>query len=276
MTLIQYPLAINGTNTRVLESGEGPAVLFIHGLSTRADRWRDAIEECAQRGFRAIAFDLPGHGLADKAADFDYSSPALAGYALGVLDALGISNAHFIGTSLGGHIAALAALRAPERCISLYLVAPLGLAPLEPVVAEAIRTGVRNTSVEGVRTKLNNVFINKALATEALIVEESRINSSQGAVAALTALGDYIVASLNRDLVLEPVRVLSACLPVGLLWGEEDRMVPLSVGQAAAAALDMAPLPVMAGVGHAPYVEQPGEFTRRWADFAAAPQIATP
>ncbi len=270
MTVIQYPLAVNGVNTRVLEAGEGPAVLFIHGLSTRADRWRAALDEFAQRGFRAIAFDLPGHGLADKGKDFDYSSPAIAAYALGVLDALGIERAHFIGTSLGGHIAALAALQAPERCLSLYLVASLGLAPLAPAAAEGIRTSVRNTSIEGVRAKLQNVFINKSLATEALINEESRINSSLGAVEALTALGDYIVRSLNDALVLEGVKGLALRMPVGLLWGEEDRMVPLSVGHAAAQALGDGPLPVMHGVGHAPYVEQPAEFTRRWAAFATA------
>lgn len=268
--LMQYPLAIKGVSTRVLEAGEGPAVLFIHGLSTRADRWRAAVQEYAQRGFRAIAFDLPGHGLAYKGQDFDYSSPALASYALGVLDALNIDRAHLVGTSLGGHIAALAAMQAPERVLSLYLVAALGLAPLAPAVAEGIRTSVRNTSVEGVRAKLQNVFINRALATEALIHEESRINSSPGAVDALTALGDYIVRSLNEDLVLEPVRGLALRMPVGLLWGEEDRMVPLSVGHAAAQALAQEPLPVMPGVGHAPYVEQPAEFTRRWAAFAAA------
>lgn len=270
MTTIQYPIDVGGVTTRVLEAGEGPAVLFIHGLSTRADRWRAALGEFAQQGFRAIAFDLPGHGLADKGPGFDYSSPALASYTLQLLDALGIERAHFIGTSLGGHIAALAALQAPERCMSLYLVASLGLAPLAPAAAEGIRTSVRNTSVEGVRAKLQNVFIDRRLATESLIAEESRINSSAGAVEALTALGDYIVRSLNDELVLDAVRGLALRKPVGLLWGEEDRMVPLSVGQDAARALGQAPLPVMPGVGHAPYVEQPAEFTRRWARFATA------
>lgn len=270
MTIIQYPLAVDGITTRVLEAGDGPAVLFIHGLSTRADRWRAVLDEFETLGFRAIAFDLPGHGLADKGADFDYTSPAMATYALGLLDALGIDSAHMVGTSLGGHIAALAALQVPARCTSLYLVASLGLAPLQSEAAQAIRTGVRNTSIDGVRAKLQNVFINRALATEALIVEESRINSSSGAVEALSALGDYIVDSLNGALVLEAVRDLGRSLPVGLLWGEEDRMVSLSVGHAAAEALGTGPLPVMAGVGHAPYVEQPEEFTRRWAAFATA------
>lgn len=250
-------------------------MLFVHGLSTRADRWRSTLERLAALGYRAIAFDLPGHGLAAKPVDFDYSSPNLAQYALGVLDTLAIQSAHWVGTSLGGHIAALAALTAPGRCDSLYLVAPLGLAPIAPEAGEAIRRSVRNVSIDGVRAKLANVFVDASFATEDLIVEESRINGSVGAVAALGALGDYIVERLNGELVDEALVGLAARLPVGLLWGEHDRMVPLSVGHAAAGALGVHSLPVMAGVGHAPYVERPDEFVARWSAFAATTAEAT-
>jgi len=267
--MIQYPLTIHGTRTRVLDAGQtGPVVLFIHGLSTRADRWRGALEALAAQGCRAIAFDLPGHGLADKPEDFDYSSGGLAGYTLGVMDALGIERAHLVGTSLGGHVASLVALRAPERCDSLYLVAPLGLAPVSREAGDGIRRSVRDVSIEGVRAKLRNVFIDSSLATEALITEESRINGSAGGVQALSALADYLVERLNDELVTDELAPLAERLPVGLLWGEHDRMVPLAVGQAAARALGMAELPVMAGVGHAPYVERPAEFVDRWRAFS--------
>lgn len=267
--MIQYPLTIHGTRTRVLDAGQtGPVVLFIHGLSTRADRWRGALEALAAQGCRAIAFDLPGHGLADKPEDFDYSSGGLAGYTLGVMDALGIERAHLVGTSLGGHVASLVALRAPERCDSLYLVAPLGLAPVSREAGDGIRRSVRDVSIEGVRAKLRNVFIDSSLATEALITEESRVNGSAGGVQALSALADYLVERLNDELVTDELAPLAERLPVGLLWGEHDRMVPLAVGEAAARALGMAELPVMAGVGHAPYVERPAEFVDRWRAFS--------
>lgn len=267
--MIQYPLTILGTRTRVLEAGaSGPVVLFIHGLSTRADRWKRAIEAVAECGFRAIAFDLPGHGLADKPPGFNYTSQGLAEYTLNLMDMLGVTEAHLVGTSLGGHVAAILAMQAPQRCSSLYLVAPLGLAPIAPEAGEGIRRSVRNVSIEGVRAKLRNVFIDTSLATEELILEESNINSSPGAVVALSALGDYIVNQLNDDLVTDGLVQLAAQVPVGLLWGEHDAMVPLSVGQATAAALGLRELQVMPGVGHAPYVEQPEEFVRRWLEFS--------
>lgn len=263
--MMQFPITVDGVTTRVLQAGlSGPVVLFIHGLSTRADRWRSVLERLGASGLRAIAFDLPGHGLAAKPADFDYSSPSLAKFSLGVLDALGIEAAHIVGTSLGGHIAVLAALSAPERCASLFLVAPLGLAPIAPEAGEAIRRSVRNVSTEGVRAKLANVFVDPSFATEDLILEESRINASVGAVDALSALGDYIVERLNSELVMDPLVALSARLPVGLLWGEHDKMVPPSVGHAAAAALGIGALPMMHNTGHAPYVEQPDKFVACW------------
>lgn len=266
--MIQYPLTIHGTRTRVLEAGSsGPVVLFVHGLSTRADRWKGALETVAGCGMRAIAFDLPGHGLADKPPGFNYSSQGLADFTLGLMDMLGVNEAHLVGTSLGGHVAALVAMQAPQRCSSLYLVAPLGLAPIAPEAGEGIRRSVRNVSIEGVRAKLQSVFVDPSLATEELILEESNINSSPGAVVALSALGDYIVTRLNDELVNDGLVRLAEQLPVGLLWGEHDRMVPLAVGEAAAAALGLGELSVMRGVGHAPYVEQPAEFVRRWLAF---------
>lgn len=268
-TVIQYPITVDGVTTRVLECGQGPAVLMIHGLSTRADRWRSVLPLMAAQGYRAIAFDLPGHGLADKRADFDYTSQGMARYAFGLLDRLDVHRVHLHGTSLGGHIAALMALEQPGRVASLYLTAPLGLAPVAPDAAEAIRTGVRNTSIDGVRAKFKNVFVDQAFATEALITEESRINSSTGSIEALSALGDYIVKSLNQDLVLEALAPLSAGMPVGLLWGEHDRMVPLAVGEEAARAFEGTRLEVMARVGHAPYVEKPGEFVALWQAVAS-------
>lgn len=272
--MIQYPVTIKGTRTRVLEAGaSGPVVLFIHGLSTRADRWRGALEALAAQGCRAIAFDLPGHGLADKPPAFDYSSQGLASYTLALMDALEIEHAHIVGTSLGGHVGSLLALRAPERCQSLYLVASLGLAPLSRDAREGIRRSVRDVSLDGVRAKLRNVFIDRSIATEALVTEESRINGSPGGVQALSALADYLVDRLNGELVNEQLVALAQRLPVGLLWGEHDGMVPLAVGEAAAQSLGLKELPVMKGVGHAPYVERPAEFVARFLAFAG---IATP
>ena len=268
--MIQYPLKVDGVRTRVLEAGSGERTLvLIHGLSTRADRWRPVLEAFAAHGYRTLALDLPGHGLADKPLDFDYSSPSLARYCLAALDELGVRQFELLGTSLGGHIAAWMTLQAPARVSGLYLVGALGIAPISDAVGEAIRASVRKVSPEGIRAKLQGVFHDQRFVSDELVAEETRINGAEDTLAALSRLADYVATGLNADLVAEPLLALSPRPPIHLLWTDLDQVVPLEVGERAAALLDL-PLHRINGVGHAPYVERPDEFVETITGFMDA------
>lgn len=269
--LIQYPLGVAGVNTRVLQAGHGPRTLvFVHGLSTRADRWRGNVQALAGAGWRCIAFDLPGHGLADKPGDFDYSVPGLAQYLSRMLDVLQVQRCAIVSTSLGSHVAGWFAVHAPERVGAHLIVAGLGLVPIAEETGQAIRRSVRDTSREGIRAKLGNVFADPAShASEALIEEEWRCNNSPGAVQALSALGDYVATRLNADVIGERVAALQERTPVRLLWGRHDRIVPAAVADAAQRVLPGVPLSVIDGAGHAPYIERPEAFNAEVRGFLA-------
>jgi 2-hydroxy-6-oxonona-2,4-dienedioate hydrolase len=269
--LIQYPLGVGGVTTRVLEAGRGERVMvFVHGLSTRADRWRGNVEALASQGRRCIAFDLPGHGLADKPQGFDYSVPGLARYLGGVLDALGIERCTIVSTSLGSHVAGWYAVHAPQRVPAHLIVAGLGLVPIAEETGQAIRRSVRDTSREGIRAKLGNVFADPGThATESLIEEEWRCNNSPGALQALSALGDYVATRLNADIVGERMAALLASTRVRLVWGSHDRIVPGTVADAARQILPTVPLRIIEGAGHAPYIETPDAFHAEVRAFVA-------
>ena len=150
--LIQYPLGVGGVTTRVLQAGQGPRTLvFVHGLSTRADRWSGNVQALATPGWRCITFDLPGHGLADKPEGFDYSVRGLASYLGGVLDALEVKRCAIVSTSLGSHVAGWFAVHSPQRVAAHMIVAGLGLVPIAEETGQGIRRSVRDTSREGVR-----------------------------------------------------------------------------------------------------------------------------
>lgn len=270
--MIQYPLGAGGTVTRVLEAGTGTRhLVFVHGLSTRADRWRLSMETLAVRGFHCVAFDLPGHGLAAKPEDFEYTVPRLGRFVGEVLDALAIDRAALVSTSLGSHIAAHFMVQQPGRVAAHLMVGALGLAPVADATRQAINRSVRDVSQAGIRAKLGNVFADPArFATEALIEEEWRVNSSPGALQALSALGDYVAERLNFDLVGDEVRALLPTIPSMLLWGQQDKVVPLAVGEATRAALGEIPMRIMEGVGHAPYIEAPDAFAAIVAEFLGA------
>ena len=256
---INYPLPVGTGTTRIIEAGEGPAVLFAHGLGARADRWRTTVERIGARGFRAIAFDLPGHGFASKEPEGPSDVPALSAYLLALLDRLGIDKAVLVGTSLGAHIVAHAATRAPERVPALGLVGALGVVPIAQEVAETIARNVRVQDRELFPGKLQFVIHDPAMVTPAMIEEEWRMNSAPGALGAFTRLGDYLVNGISADYVAERIAALYPPEKLLLVWGAQDRAVPLAVGEACSAALG-APLVQIAHANHVPYWEQPEAF----------------
>ncbi|MEQ8967874.1 MAG: alpha/beta fold hydrolase [Azospirillaceae bacterium] len=266
--MIAYPFDVGGVATRVIEAGAGHrAIVFIHGLSTRADRWQANLGPVAASGRRAIAIDLPGHGFAARPADYPYGVPAYADFVLGLLDGLGIERADLVGTSLGGHVAAMAACRAPERIGRAVLVGAVGVTPIAPDTAAAVRKAVTRTDRDGIAAKLDTAFVVKSLITEALIEEDWRVNTMAGSEAAFAALGDYFVERLNDDVVGDRLRAYAAAHPVMLVWGAGDRIVPPAMGEAAATAVPEARYEVLAGTGHAPYLEAPGRFNPLLIDF---------
>jgi pimeloyl-ACP methyl ester carboxylesterase len=269
VSVINYPLAVGGGVTRVIEAGEGPPVLFVHGLGARADRWRTTVERIGALGFRAIAYDLPGHGFASKEANGPSTVPQLSDYLLKLMDALGLGRAALVGTSLGAHIVAHAAVREPARVPGLVLVGALGVLPIAQSVAETIARNVRVRDRDLFPGKLNFVIHDPSMVTEAMIEEEWRMNTAPGATEAFIRLGDYLVQGIAGDYVAEQLRALYPPEKLLLVWGREDRAVPLSVGEACRDALG-APLAVIPGANHVPYWEQPEAFDAAVVPFLKA------
>jgi pimeloyl-ACP methyl ester carboxylesterase len=114
--------------TRVLELGDGPPLVLVHGFMDSAGLWAPILGALATR-HRVLAVDLPGHGLADP---FDYADGDLQDVARtfvrDVLDALELESAALVGSSLGGFVCTVFALDASTRVTSLVLVgAPVGV-----------------------------------------------------------------------------------------------------------------------------------------------------
>ena len=267
--MIQYPLGVGGHTTRVLESGSGDEVLLlVHGVGARADRWRPNLLGLGAAGYRVVAIDLPGHGLAVKGGDLPYSVPFFADFLLGTLDALGIGRVTLVGTSLGAHIVAEAACRAPDRVLSLVMVGALGLVS-RPGLTPPMARSLRATSREAVHDKLLRVCGDPSLVSEEWVTEEWRIANSPGAKEALDLLAAYMDSGQDADTLGERLRALGPDLETLLVWGEDDQSVPVEVGRAALELLPGSRLVVMRGAGHGPYYERPEVFNGLVASFLA-------
>jgi 2-hydroxy-6-oxonona-2,4-dienedioate hydrolase len=259
MAAINYPLAVGSRTTRIIEAGEGPVVVLVHGFGARADRWRTTVERFAAKGYRTIAFDLPGHGFASKEADSPCTVPEMSSHLLALMDTLGIQRALLVGTSLGAHIVAHAATRAPDRIPGLALIGALGIAPIEREIAETIHRNVQIRDRELFSNKLRYVIHDPAMVTNQLVEEEWRMNTAPGTIEAFARIGNYLVDGIAADYVAEKIRRLYPPERLLLVWGAEDRAVPPNVGEACREALG-AKLVLIKNANHVPYWEQPDAF----------------
>jgi 2-hydroxy-6-oxonona-2,4-dienedioate hydrolase len=254
--MITYPLGVGNITTRVLEAGrsDAPAIVLVHGLSSRADRWIRNIDPLADAGFRVVAADLPGHGFATKNPALDHSIPAYGDFVLGLLDALNIERATLVGTSLGGHVAATAALRKPYRFERLMMIGSTGLSPTPPERVQSMREWLLHLTPDSHRPRLRRVFSDTSLASEDMVREDVLINTSPGASACFDRFLDYMANGINNDLVLERLPTIEDEVPLLLFWGSEDSSVSVQVGRAAHERLKKSRFICVDGLNHTPYL----------------------
>ena len=122
----------NGVSLHIVEQGDGPTVLFVHGFPDTWRGWRRQMVAVAEAGYRALALDMRGYG--ESSAPHDpalYTSFHTVGDLIGVLDVLGIETAIIVGHDFGATVSWNAAMMRPERfpavfCLSVPFVAPGG------------------------------------------------------------------------------------------------------------------------------------------------------
>jgi pimeloyl-ACP methyl ester carboxylesterase len=267
--VISYPLTVPSAGTRVLEAGDGDrAVVLLHGVGARADRWRENIGPLAAAGFHVYAVDFPGHGFAEKGGAPDYSVRGFAQFVREVMDELRVPRASIVGTSLGAHVAARVAMDDPGRVESVVLVGPMGLAPVGVEARKRLAEAVVETSRQGIRRKLCALVHDDDLVTESWVEEEWRINNSAGAAEALSRLAAYFAERIDDDVVGADLALKAPEVRSLLVWGSDDVLVPTSLAPGALSVLRPgAELVTVQAAGHAPYLERPDAFNGPVIDF---------
>ncbi|MBM3672262.1 MAG: alpha/beta fold hydrolase [Actinobacteria bacterium] len=259
--IIQYPIEAGGVVLRVLEAGTGDrSMLMLHGVGARADRWRSNLEGLAAAGYHVYAIDLPGHGLSEKGAKFDHSVGAYSRVVRAFAREIADNDLILVGTSLGGHVSAAVACEEQDLAKGIVLVGTLGFVPLGQDVRASLARLVQETSIEGIRSKLQAVLEDQSLITEELVLEEFRINNSPGAKEAFARIATYFRDHIDDDLIAADMVAKCAGLPTLLVWGREDRAVPLSVGLTVRKILPDSTLAILDKTAHAPYYERPEAF----------------
>ncbi|MGE0006246.1 MAG: acetoin dehydrogenase dihydrolipoyllysine-residue acetyltransferase subunit [Parvibaculaceae bacterium] len=226
------------------------AVLLIHGFGGDLDNWlfnTEALSEAAT----VYALDLPGHGQSTKSVP----EPTVAGLAeagLGFMDTLEIDRAHLVGHSLGGAVAIEIARRAKGRVKSLTLVNSAGLGP--DINMDYIDGFIGAASRRDLKPVLENLFADGSLVSRQMVDDLLKYKRLDGVGEALAALKEGIFTNGRQATILEEA-LASAGVPVLVITGAEDRIIPVSHAKGTAGAK----VEIIAGAGHMPQMEQAGK-----------------
>jgi pyruvate dehydrogenase E2 component (dihydrolipoamide acetyltransferase) len=262
-------------NLRVVRDGRGVPVVLVHGFGESLVCWRSVFTRLAEHT-DVTALDLPGHGLSSKPAT-GYTIDSLAAALIRTLDALHIDHAILVGHSLGGAVAAAAALHAPQRVLALILVDPAiavtaTLLPDSAGAATRASDAMRRTiaEYEAQRSRLTSVHDRGWLreADSALAYLPAADPAYRPALAALLREFDFRY--------LTPERARHLRLPTLLIWGQLDPLVPSDNGRRLAAELPDARLVVVPRSWHRPHVERPDVVTDLILRFLALHAASAP
>ena len=272
-------ITIHGHRRAFRMAGSGPTLLLLHGVGCDSGTWLPLMPELVDR-FTVIAPDLLGHGDSDKPRG-DYS---LGGYANGMRDLLtllGVDRATVVGHSFGGGIAMQFAYQFPERTERVVLIGSGGLGPEVSIVIRALTSPVTSAvlSVAGLRPL--RPFVGGALnalsrsrlphtrdLAEVADIYRHMLCDAQGRFA-VRHVTSSVVDWRGQIVTLADRAYLTQLMPMCVIWGEADDIIPVAHAYAAQVYAPDADVHVIPRSGHFPHKEHPEQVAEILTEFIA-------
>lgn len=262
---------VNGVDVAYSDTGgDGPAIVFIHGLSSYMAFWERQLPVFQAQGYRVLALDLPGFGASGR-PDAPYTPPWYAGLVSAWLDQLGVAQAVFVGHSMGGQIAMTLALDEPYRVSRLVLSAPAGLERFTAGEGRWMKQywtegRALEADEDTIRANFHMNFDVWDEGVERLVSERVRAAGSEGFRGTSVAVARCVAGMIDFP-VYE--RLNSVRAPTLILFGDDDRLIPnpifhggspRSVGEIGLEAIPGARLEIIRGAGHVVHHDRPEAF----------------
>lgn len=260
---------LDGHSTHYIEKGEGEPVILLHGFFYDSFLWSDNIDALAER-FKVYALDLWGFGYSTRER-LDFGYKLFSRQLLSFMDSVGIERASLLGQSMGGGTSILFCVENRERVNKLLLVDPAGMPNPLPLTGRFFNLPRVGEFLMGLNTitvrkkNMSNFWIHdKNLITDSYFEDATRFHKVKGTTEVLlTILRGRFFDNLSDEIV----RLAQMDVPVLIVWGREDRAVPLETGKRMHDVLKGSRMEIIDDAGHVPNFERPDEFNRLAVSF---------
>lgn len=271
-------VTIHGHRRAYRMCGSGPALLLLHGIGDSSASWVPMMRPLAD-DFTVIVPDLLGHGESDKPRA-DYSVGAFSNGMRDLLDVLDIDSATVVGHSLGGGVAAQLTYQHPTRVDRLVLVASGGVArdvnpflrlastPLADLTLPLLKLPpVRLGAMAGIELlRRSGTALGRDAEELSRVLDALPDVATRGAFSrTLRSVVDWrgqVVTMLDRSYLAE-------AMPVLLVWGAHDAVIPVTHAEVAHAAMPGSHLEIFPEAGHFPHHQDPERFLEVLRRFIA-------
>ena len=241
----------------VLGPADGAPVVLVHGLGGRAEEWLDLTPFLVKAGYRVYMPDLPGYGSSEKPPEFSYSVPDEAAIVVGFLDAMGLKQVDLGGLSMGGWIAQRIAGEHPERIRRLMLFDSAGIGE-RPDWDTRLFTPGNPAEVD----QLNALLDPHPRMVPGFVGRDIvRLTDKNGWVIR-RAIASMLEGHDATDSLLPRLK-----MPVLIVWGAEDRIMPLHLGQRMHGLVAQSQMEVFEDCGHLSSMQCGGRIGPKVVEF---------
>lgn len=247
-----------------LDVGTGPPVILIHGFGGSMWQWEHQQHALSQH-FRILTLDLPGAGLSDK-PEIDYRPDQMLDFCVGFMDAVKIPQATLIGNSMGAGLAIGMALAHPTRVAKLVLIDGLPQHVMKKLTSPSVRRAMETRAPAWlvslgnwlfggllIESVLKEIVHDPALLTPAVIERSNRNRQRPGTIRPIMAVRENLPLWESGF----ATRIGAVTHPTLVIWGEEDRVFPIAVGEELHQAIKGSRFTRIPNAGHIPQWEQP-------------------
>ncbi|MGH2709955.1 MAG: alpha/beta fold hydrolase [Actinomycetota bacterium] len=253
--------------------GQGPPVVLLHGLAATKLSYLPLLPALAER-YRVIVPDLPGHGESTKPRA-RYTPGYFTRVIHELFEELGVEDAAIVGNSMGGRVALEVVAQHPHRVNSLILLDPAAAGLPFPLYARLL--GLLPTGVGAIPVPWRKRIV--VTAIRQMFARPERLPRAGYLAAADEFIRIYrrgrariALLSAMRGLIADDPeafwqRAREIDVPTLIVWGREDRLVPVGLGHRLANTIRDSELVVLPDTGHVPQFEQPDETRKLMLDF---------